>query len=94
MAVRAKFFVASVNHLHNGHNGTDQTAIVTLAPVYAGKDGNPANADWSKYTPSGKIEMTITNPKAHEQFAPGDNFFVTFENEEEYFGRVNPPTAD
>lgn len=78
MKVRAKFWVKSVTHHHNGHPGADQSGEVVLAPVYAGLDGNPANADWSKYTPQGEIKMTITNPGAFAAFAPGEKFYVDF----------------
>lgn len=78
MNVRAKFYVTAVTHFHNGSPASDQAGEVKLAPVYAGKDGNPANSDWSKYTPNGEIKMTITNPKALEAFAPGQNFHVDF----------------
>lgn len=78
MNVRAKFFVKSVTHHHSGSPGSDQSGEVVLAPVYAGKDGNPANADWSKWTPQGEIKMMITVPSSLEAFSPGQNFFVDF----------------
>ncbi len=78
MKVRAKFFVTSVTHFHNGSPGADQAGEVKLAPVYQGQDGNPANADWSKWTPQGEIKMTITAPSALDAFSPGQQFFVDF----------------
>lgn len=78
MKVRAKFFVTAVTHFHNGAPGADQAGEVKLAPVYQGLDGNPANADWSKWTPQGEIKMTITAPAALDAFAPGQQFFVDF----------------
>lgn len=78
MKVQARFYVTAVTHFHNGSPGADQAGEVKLQPVYAGKDGNPANAEWSKYTPSGEIKMTITNPAALAAFAPGQNFKVEF----------------
>jgi hypothetical protein len=47
---------------------------VTLQPVY--DDG--ANSQWSKYTPSGQLQLTITNPEAYKQFELGKAYFVDF----------------
>lgn len=43
-SVRAKFWVNGIRHVHQGSPG-QVFAEITLAPVYAGQDGNPANAD-------------------------------------------------
>lgn len=51
---------------------------VFLSPVYSPDKASP-NYSWSQYTPSGKMEMTITNPGAYEQFAVGKSFLMTFE---------------
>lgn len=37
------------------------------------------NRSWSKYTPSGSIEMWVTNPAAFEQFEEGKDYILTFE---------------
>jgi hypothetical protein len=75
MGVRAKFVVQSVLHMHG--SADQKTGIVTMIPVYAGLDGVPANAEWSKWTPSGEIKMTITTD-ALEQFELGKSYFVDF----------------
>ena len=74
--VRAKFFVSSINHV--GTPGSDPYATVTLSPVFGGYGDGKDNESWSKYTPSGKIEMSITNPKAIDAFAIGKAYFVDF----------------
>mgnify|MGYP000322973180 CR=1 FL=1 len=75
--VRAKFWVTGIRHLHQP--SPDQVfAEITLAPVYAGQDGKPANADWSKATPSGEIKMGVTNPAAIEKFTLGQKFYIDF----------------
>lgn len=71
--VKAKFFVSSVQHVHTG--GVDSCANITLQPVYGDSDENKT---WSQYTPSGKLEMTVTNPKAIEQFELGKPYYLTF----------------
>lgn len=46
---------------------------VKLAPVTG-----PGNDEWSKWTPSGSIEMHINNPAAVEKFEVGKDYFVDF----------------
>ena len=76
MNVRAKFFVTSVNHV--GTPGSDPYAIVSLAPVFGGYGDGQVNETWAKYTPSGEIKMTITNPEAIAAFDVGRAYFVDF----------------
>ena len=73
--VQAKFYCS--NKSLNGSEGAQTQAVVTLLPV----SGSGYNKDWSKYTPAGKIEMTITNPEAFDQFAPGLTYLISFEPE-------------
>lgn len=72
MKVRAKFYVQSVNHVHQPNPG-QTCAVVKLAAVYGEE-----NQDWSKYTPQGTVEMTITNPAAVEAFALGASYILEF----------------
>jgi len=37
-----------------------------------------ANKTWARYTPSGKIELSIDNPEAYDQFELGQTYFVDF----------------
>lgn len=68
--VTAKFKVSQVNDY-----GTYRQ--VHLGPVYSSDKSSP-NYSWSMATPSGKLEMTITNPAAYEQFAVGREYLMTF----------------
>lgn len=81
--VTAKFTVASVEDF-GAHRK------VKLTPVYSNDPKSP-NYSWSKWTPSGSIELTITNPLAYEQFKPGKTYFVDFQQEVE--AEVAPSTA-
>lgn len=71
MAVKAKFEVESVTAYRGDQVNVTLRACTT---------GSEENKDWSKYTPNGKIEMTITNPDASAQFQPGHEFYITFEH--------------
>jgi hypothetical protein len=52
------------------------THIVRFAPVSGDSD---ENKEWSKYTPSGSIEMHITNPAAFDQFEENAEYLLTFD---------------
>lgn len=68
MSVRAKFQCNSINK-----SPDDSTAVVHLMAVTTGSAENEA---WSKYTPSGQLQMVISNPAAAEQFAQGKEYFI------------------
>lgn len=46
---------------------------VELVPV-----NGKGNEDWSRWTPSGSLKLTITNPEAVKQFEVGKDYFVDF----------------
>lgn len=66
MNVRAKFRV---------HNISGQQ--VSMSPVYS-SDPATENYSWSQATPSGQIQMHISNPAALEQFEVNKEYLVTF----------------
>ena len=59
---RAKF---SVSNIFKDKNGW---ALVKLYAVYKGDESSPENEGFSNSTPSGSVELTITNPAAIEFF--------------------------
>lgn len=72
--VRAKFKVTSVEP-NGAEKEEDKGVCVTLFPVVSGSEENKAFYRW---TPGGHITLSILNPKAAEQFAPGQEFYVDF----------------
>jgi hypothetical protein len=64
--VRAKMYVRAVE-LQQG------TVAVKLAAVTRGED----NKEWAAYTPWGTLELGIKNDLASDNFAPGQEWFVT-----------------
>jgi len=67
--ILAKFKVGSVTDFgNNNHN-------VNLSPVVNGSDENKSFSQW---TPSGKIEMHITNPECIGFFEAGSEYYVEF----------------
>lgn len=80
MAVRAKMRCTGLSHSCNpvaDEESQCKMVTVTLQPVFGGKDDH-ANAEWSKWTPSGEVKMSITNPEAFKQFEIGKAYFVDF----------------
>lgn len=73
MAVRAKFRVSEIIQ-HDQFGGLEHRTVKMRA--VQSKEGD--NATWSEATPSGELTMRITNPTAHSQFAPGQEFYVDF----------------
>jgi hypothetical protein len=72
MNVRAKFFCSRKSE-NQAYPNTAKYAVVELSPATG-----QGNESWSKYTPSGNIEMTINNPVALAAFVIGQSYFVDF----------------
>ncbi|QMR77927.1 hypothetical protein [Enterobacter sp. RHBSTW-00175] len=68
MTVRAKFQCNSINK-----SPDNSSAVVNLMAITTGSTENEA---WSKYTPSGQLQMVISNPAAFEQFEQGKEYFI------------------
>ena len=75
MTVRAKFRVTKIEM----YESPEGSGNVTLT---AGNDKEGDNIDWSKWTPSGSIQMSITNPEAFKVFEAAlrakTRFYVDF----------------
>jgi hypothetical protein len=80
VTVTARFYVANV--AHPAHD--PEAANIKLQPAYNNGDGNQA---WSKATPSGSIELYITNPSAVEVFRQAQrdraDLHITFQRVDE-----------
>lgn len=74
MNVLARFRCIEIKHLVTG-SPSDVMATISLIPVY--NDGK-GNESWSKYTPSGKLEMNVTNPTAIAAFELGKSYQIEF----------------
>lgn len=74
MKVRAKFRCESVITYANGQ------ATISLDAV---TDGSEENKSFWKYTPNGRLEMTIDNKEAARQFVAGQDYYLDFTVAEE-----------
>lgn len=69
--VRAKFFCAVVSN-----NEESQQKNVSLIPV---TDGSEENKSFSKYTPAGSVELTISHEtEASNFFEEGTEYYLDF----------------
>lgn len=68
--IRAKFKVVETRQVDYG---SGKQEVVKLSAA-----SGEGNETWSKWTPSGSIEMSITNPDAVNQLELGKHFFVDF----------------
>lgn len=84
----AKCRVTGVHHSSGLHPskeipaGTIDQVTVVLQPVFGGED-DAANKGWSKWTPSGEVRLTITNPLIFPLLKNGACFMITFTPAEE-----------
>ncbi|RUV98337.1 hypothetical protein EOA88_00420 [Mesorhizobium sp. M5C.F.Ca.IN.020.14.1.1] len=80
MTVRAMFYVKEINHRATPNPGEVNAEIKMAAAFGTYLRGLPeGNKDWSKWTPSGELSITITNPAAIEQFEIGEVYGLSFE---------------
>jgi hypothetical protein len=70
--LRLKCVVSSVKSVADS-NGDKSQEELALSAVYSGSE---ANKQWSKYTPSASLTMTISNPAAFGKVLPGQFVFV------------------
>jgi len=79
-SIRAKMRCDSVEKSHAGTQAGSAGPTVQLfrelVKLQAVTGGSDENKQWSKYTPSGSLHLTIDNPGAQEFFEPGKEYFV------------------
>ena len=68
-SIRAKFKVGSVTDYGSNNQG------IQMSPVVSGSEENKS---FSIYTPSGKIELHVTNPSVLDFFKAGQEVYVDF----------------
>ena len=73
MNVRAKFRVQEIKANASYQTGGKEQESVRLVAAT-----DERNKSWSKWTPSGSIEMVISNPEALDQFKLGSFVYVDF----------------
>lgn len=74
MAVRAKFRCMSASRLMTHKDQTEFPVIYEFMAAYDADQ--PEDERYSKYTPQGKLTMTVDNPAV--SFEPGTYYFLDF----------------
>lgn len=83
MTVQAMFYVKEINHRATHQPGDVNVEIKMGAAFGTYLNGlQEGNKDWSKWTPTGDLAITITNPAAIEQFEIGAVYSLTFNKAE------------
>jgi len=72
--MRAKMKITSVTK--NEHNETVHFEAVAASGYPA--DGTDENNTYAKFTPSGQLSLTITNPDLLGKFEPGKEYYLDF----------------
>lgn len=67
--MRAKFQVRSVTKMEGGNEQVKMSAVT---------NGTPEDNTYSKFTPGGSLEITISNPDLCGKINPGDKFYMDF----------------
>lgn len=75
ISMRAKMTINNV--VENG--GTEALTFVAVGPNAAyPDDGADENNTYAKFSPAGKLELTVANPALIGQFKVGDTFYLDF----------------
>ena len=77
MSVAARFYVSEIRKTPTPVIGVTLMPVVRSTPL----DGAEGNKSWSKYTPSGKIELNVSEGNAADWFESmlGKDVAITFD---------------
>lgn len=76
VATRCKMRVSEVTRSMSA-DGSVESERVKLTAVYS-NDPENVNAQWSRWTPNGSVDITISNPAAMGKLSKGHEFYVDF----------------
>ena len=71
---RAKIKIDAINRAP----GVDTLIASPVTDTKLGDGGRNEDNSFARYTPSGEIKLTITNPELIGQISPGEEFLVDF----------------
>lgn len=77
--MRAKFQVQTVTPMMNGDTKIqEQVEFMAVSSKPFDAEGKSEDNDFARWTPSGKVELTIQNPALFGKFEPGQKFYADF----------------
>jgi hypothetical protein len=74
--MRAKMQVSSVESFQGGAEKVNYSCVTGTAPF--GPNGESEDNTFARYSPSGTLTITITNPDLKGTIQPGQKFYVDF----------------
>lgn len=78
--MRAKFKVDAIN-ASTSTDGSVSSESISMSPVFAdnyGPNGENEDNDFARYTPSGNLQMVITNPALFDTMVVGEKYYLDF----------------
>lgn len=82
--MRAKFEVAEVTPQHEGTaSALEELKFRAVTTKDFDPDGNSEDNSFSRWTPTGELVMTVTNPDLHGKFAVGEKYYLDFSKAED-----------
>lgn len=79
-SMRAKMRIADINPYPKDGTPTQET-LVFYAVARSGsypEDGSDENNTYAKFSPSGRLELTVANPALIGKFAVGEEYYLDF----------------
>lgn len=73
--MRAKMQVIEVTQM----SGCERIKLVPVTGGDFGPQGQSEDNTYARYTPSGELTLTISNPALHGSFRPGQKFYLDFQ---------------
>lgn len=76
VAMRAKMRLNSVNGDYPGYEVLSFSAVAKSEPY--GDDGYDENNTYAKFSPSGRLDLTVANPNLLGKFKVGEEYYLDF----------------
>jgi len=79
--MRAKMRVADINTYPRGEGPITQQTLVMYAVARSDSypaDGSDENNSYARWSPSGRLELTIANPALFDAFEVGEEYYLNF----------------
>jgi hypothetical protein len=72
--MRAKFKVTNVNK----YDGVEHLEFAAIGANKYGENGENEDNDFARWTPSGNVKISVTNPNLFDTFKVNENYYLDF----------------
>ena len=77
--MRAKMYVSSVMKDVSREGGSETLTMFAVGRnISYPADGSDENNTYAKFSPQGKVELTIANPDLFGKFKAGETYYIDF----------------